>query len=181
VLSFQVVVKKVSRQHRWYLEHASCDRASCWKEQILLSARGFSVFFQMLVKAQKVGRYLFWAFLVFCILDVDIEGSSVSKMRFLKTSDAFSLVTGLSTSNFFQVMLGSFGERLHVRYYMSLPFLVTQELHIYYLKLLSGAMCTYFTVEIPEVYLSLILSLPLLSLFPSLPPHLVLKTVPLFI
>nr|XP_020014196.1 poly(A)-specific ribonuclease PARN-like domain-containing protein 1 [Castor canadensis] len=48
-----VVVKKVSRQHRWYLEHASCDRASCWKEQILLSARGFSVFFQMLVKAQK--------------------------------------------------------------------------------------------------------------------------------
>ncbi|MBZ3890422.1 Poly(A)-specific ribonuclease PARN-like domain-containing protein 1, partial [Sciurus carolinensis] len=48
-----VVVKKVSQQHRWYLEHASCDRASCWKEQILLSARGFSVFFQMLVKAQK--------------------------------------------------------------------------------------------------------------------------------
>ncbi|KAG3290523.1 poly(A)-specific ribonuclease PNLDC1 isoform X1 [Ictidomys tridecemlineatus] len=48
-----VVVKKVSQQHRWYLENASCDRASCWKEQILLSARGFSVFFQMLVKAQK--------------------------------------------------------------------------------------------------------------------------------
>ncbi|XP_004674225.1 PREDICTED: poly(A)-specific ribonuclease PARN-like domain-containing protein 1 [Condylura cristata] len=48
-----VVVKKVSRQHRWYLEHASCDRESCWKEKILLSARGFSVFFQMLVKAQK--------------------------------------------------------------------------------------------------------------------------------
>ncbi|XP_002715010.1 poly(A)-specific ribonuclease PNLDC1 isoform X1 [Oryctolagus cuniculus] len=48
-----VVVKKVSRQHRWYLEHTSCDRASCWKEKILLSARGFSVFFQMLVRAQK--------------------------------------------------------------------------------------------------------------------------------
>ncbi|XP_048210637.1 poly(A)-specific ribonuclease PNLDC1 isoform X1 [Perognathus longimembris pacificus] len=48
-----VIVKKVSRQHRWYLEHASSDRASCWKEQILLSAKGFSVFFQMLVKAQK--------------------------------------------------------------------------------------------------------------------------------
>ncbi|KFO30369.1 Poly(A)-specific ribonuclease PARN-like domain-containing protein 1 [Fukomys damarensis] len=48
-----VIVKKVSQQHRWYLEHASGDRDSCWKEQILLSARGFSVFFQMLVQAQK--------------------------------------------------------------------------------------------------------------------------------
>ncbi|XP_023370430.1 poly(A)-specific ribonuclease PNLDC1 [Otolemur garnettii] len=48
-----VVVKKVSKQHRWYLENTSCDRASCWREKILLSARGFSVFFQMLVKAQK--------------------------------------------------------------------------------------------------------------------------------
>ncbi|KAM7135370.1 poly(A)-specific ribonuclease PNLDC1 [Molossus nigricans] len=48
-----VMVKKVSRQHRWYLEENSCDRESCWKEKILLSARGFSVFFQMLVKAQK--------------------------------------------------------------------------------------------------------------------------------
>uniref|UniRef100_A0A671E930 Poly(A)-specific ribonuclease PNLDC1 n=1 Tax=Rhinolophus ferrumequinum TaxID=59479 RepID=A0A671E930_RHIFE len=48
-----VVVKKVSKQHRWYLENNSCDRESCWKEKILLSARGFSVFFQMLVKAQK--------------------------------------------------------------------------------------------------------------------------------
>ncbi|XP_076782776.1 poly(A)-specific ribonuclease PNLDC1 isoform X2 [Arvicanthis niloticus] len=48
-----VIVKKVSQPHRWYLEHASCDQISCWKEQILLSARGFSVFFQMLVKAQK--------------------------------------------------------------------------------------------------------------------------------
>nr|XP_048276659.1 poly(A)-specific ribonuclease PNLDC1 [Myodes glareolus] len=48
-----VVVKKVSQPHRWYLEHDSCDQISCWKEQILLSARGFSVFFQMLVKAQK--------------------------------------------------------------------------------------------------------------------------------
>ncbi|XP_037376577.1 poly(A)-specific ribonuclease PNLDC1 isoform X1 [Talpa occidentalis] len=48
-----VIVKKVSKQHRWYLENASCDRESCWKEKILLSARGFSVFFQMLVKAQK--------------------------------------------------------------------------------------------------------------------------------
>lgn len=49
-------MKKVSKQHRWYLENTSCDRESCWKEKILLSARGFSVFFQMLVKAQKVGR-----------------------------------------------------------------------------------------------------------------------------
>ncbi|XP_047625759.1 poly(A)-specific ribonuclease PNLDC1 isoform X2 [Phacochoerus africanus] len=48
-----VIVKKVSKQHRWYLENTSCDRESCWKEKILLSARGFSVFFQMLVKAQK--------------------------------------------------------------------------------------------------------------------------------
>nr|XP_045015025.1 poly(A)-specific ribonuclease PNLDC1 isoform X2 [Jaculus jaculus] len=48
-----VVVRKVSRQHRWYLEHASCDQVSRWKEQLLLSARGFSIFFQMLVKAQK--------------------------------------------------------------------------------------------------------------------------------
>ncbi|XP_016008213.2 poly(A)-specific ribonuclease PNLDC1 isoform X1 [Rousettus aegyptiacus] len=48
-----VIVKKVSREHRWYLENTSCDRESCWKEKILLSARGFSVFFQMLVKAQK--------------------------------------------------------------------------------------------------------------------------------
>ncbi|XP_063522874.1 poly(A)-specific ribonuclease PNLDC1 isoform X5 [Pongo pygmaeus] len=48
-----VVVKKVSKQHRWYLQNTSCDRESCWKENILLSARGFSAFFQMLVKAQK--------------------------------------------------------------------------------------------------------------------------------
>uniref|UniRef100_A0A452U614 Poly(A)-specific ribonuclease PNLDC1 n=1 Tax=Ursus maritimus TaxID=29073 RepID=A0A452U614_URSMA len=48
-----ILVKKVSKQHRWYLENTSCDRASCWKEKILLSARGFSLFFQMLVKAQK--------------------------------------------------------------------------------------------------------------------------------
>lgn len=57
--SFQVIVKKVSKQHRWYLENTSCDRESCWKEKILLSARGFSVFFQMLVKAQKVGKTSF--------------------------------------------------------------------------------------------------------------------------
>ncbi|XP_032109037.1 poly(A)-specific ribonuclease PNLDC1 isoform X1 [Sapajus apella] len=48
-----VVVKKVSKQHRWYLQSTSCDRESCWKENILLSAKGFSVFFHMLVKAQK--------------------------------------------------------------------------------------------------------------------------------
>ncbi|XP_012615118.1 poly(A)-specific ribonuclease PNLDC1 isoform X2 [Microcebus murinus] len=48
-----VIVKKVSKQHRWYLENTSCDRASCWRDKILLSAKGFSVFFQMLVKAQK--------------------------------------------------------------------------------------------------------------------------------
>ncbi|KAM5228560.1 poly(A)-specific ribonuclease PNLDC1 [Ctenodactylus gundi] len=48
-----VTVKKVSLQHRSYLQHSSGDRDSCWREQILLSAKGFSVFFQMLVKAQK--------------------------------------------------------------------------------------------------------------------------------
>lgn len=66
--SFQVTVKKVSKRHRWYLENTSCDRESCWQEKILLSARGFSVFFQMLVKAQKVGKkYLFpWSLAVFC-------------------------------------------------------------------------------------------------------------------
>ncbi|XP_045699642.1 poly(A)-specific ribonuclease PNLDC1 [Phyllostomus hastatus] len=48
-----VTVKKASKQHRWYLEGASCDQEGCWKEKLLLSARGFSVFFQMLVKAQK--------------------------------------------------------------------------------------------------------------------------------
>lgn len=58
LLSSQVIVKKVSRQHRWYLQNTSSDRESCWKEKILLSARGFSVFFQMLVKAQKVGKVL---------------------------------------------------------------------------------------------------------------------------
>ncbi|XP_076976882.1 poly(A)-specific ribonuclease PNLDC1 isoform X2 [Tamandua tetradactyla] len=48
-----VIVKKVSKQYHWYLENTSSDRESCWKEKILLSARGFSVFFQMLAKAQK--------------------------------------------------------------------------------------------------------------------------------
>lgn len=69
--SLQVIVKKVSQPHRWYLEHDSCDQISCWKEQILLSARGFSVFFQMLVKAQKVGSISFLVFffppIIFCI------------------------------------------------------------------------------------------------------------------
>ncbi|XP_008562314.1 PREDICTED: poly(A)-specific ribonuclease PARN-like domain-containing protein 1, partial [Galeopterus variegatus] len=48
-----VLVRKVSTQYRWYLQNTSCDPESRWKEKILLSARGFSVFFQMLVKAQK--------------------------------------------------------------------------------------------------------------------------------
>ncbi|XP_006882877.1 PREDICTED: poly(A)-specific ribonuclease PARN-like domain-containing protein 1 [Elephantulus edwardii] len=48
----EVMVKKVSQQQRWYLEN-TCDQESSWKEKILLSAKGFSVFFQMLVKAQK--------------------------------------------------------------------------------------------------------------------------------
>ncbi|KAI5193725.1 Poly(A)-Specific Ribonuclease Pnldc1 [Manis pentadactyla] len=49
-----VVVKRVSKQHRWCLENTSCGQEASWKEKkILLSARGFSVFFQMLVKAQK--------------------------------------------------------------------------------------------------------------------------------
>ncbi|KAK2498574.1 hypothetical protein MC885_016917 [Smutsia gigantea] len=49
----EVIVKKVSKQQRWRLENTSCDQETSWKEKILLSARGFSVFFQMLVKAQK--------------------------------------------------------------------------------------------------------------------------------
>ncbi|XP_040584230.1 poly(A)-specific ribonuclease PNLDC1 [Mesocricetus auratus] len=48
-----VVVKKVSEPYRWYLENASCDQMRCWREEIVLSARGFSVFFQMLVRAKK--------------------------------------------------------------------------------------------------------------------------------
>ncbi|XP_027256765.1 poly(A)-specific ribonuclease PNLDC1 [Cricetulus griseus] len=48
-----VIVKKVSQPHRWYLENASCDQIRCWREEIVLSARGFSVFFKMLVRAQK--------------------------------------------------------------------------------------------------------------------------------
>ncbi|XP_054451143.1 poly(A)-specific ribonuclease PNLDC1 [Pteronotus mesoamericanus] len=48
-----VTVKKVSKRHRWYLGNTSWDPKSRWREELLLSARGFSVFFQMLVKAQK--------------------------------------------------------------------------------------------------------------------------------
>ncbi|XP_007484914.1 poly(A)-specific ribonuclease PNLDC1 isoform X1 [Monodelphis domestica] len=48
-----VLVKKVSRQYRWCLENSSRDHDDCRREKILLSARGFAVFFQMLVKAKK--------------------------------------------------------------------------------------------------------------------------------
>ncbi|XP_025922309.1 poly(A)-specific ribonuclease PNLDC1 isoform X4 [Apteryx rowi] len=47
----EVMVKKVSPQHRWLLENSSHD--SCQKELILMSARGFTNLFQALVKAKK--------------------------------------------------------------------------------------------------------------------------------
>lgn len=50
--SFQVVVKKVSPQQRRLLENSSYDY--CRKELILMSARGFTNLFQILVKAKKV-------------------------------------------------------------------------------------------------------------------------------
>ncbi|XP_066104306.1 poly(A)-specific ribonuclease PNLDC1 [Saccopteryx bilineata] len=48
-----VIVQKMSQQRRCCLENTSCQAEPRWKEKILLSARGFSVFFQMLVKARK--------------------------------------------------------------------------------------------------------------------------------
>lgn len=50
--SFQVMVKKVSPEHRQLLENSSYDR--CQKKLILLSARGFTNLFQILVEAKKV-------------------------------------------------------------------------------------------------------------------------------
>uniref|UniRef100_A0A8U8BL50 Uncharacterized protein n=1 Tax=Geospiza parvula TaxID=87175 RepID=A0A8U8BL50_GEOPR len=50
--SFQVMVKKVSAEHRQLLENSSYDR--CQKKLILLSARGFTNLFQILVKVKKV-------------------------------------------------------------------------------------------------------------------------------
>ncbi|NXL57311.1 PNDC1 ribonuclease, partial [Chordeiles acutipennis] len=47
----KVMVKKVSPQHRQFLENSPDDY--CQKELILLSARGFTNFFQTLVKAKK--------------------------------------------------------------------------------------------------------------------------------
>lgn len=85
LLLSQIIVKKVSKQHRWYLENTSCDRESCWKEKILLSARGFSVFFQMLVKAQKVGKNLSsWPPAVFRISDHGNMLRLLTKMRCLE-------------------------------------------------------------------------------------------------
>uniref|UniRef100_A0A8D2QQ97 PARN like, ribonuclease domain containing 1 n=1 Tax=Zosterops lateralis melanops TaxID=1220523 RepID=A0A8D2QQ97_ZOSLA len=49
--SFQVMVKKVSPEHRQLLENSSYDH--CQKKLILLSARGFTNLFQILVKAKK--------------------------------------------------------------------------------------------------------------------------------
>ncbi|XP_035394755.1 poly(A)-specific ribonuclease PNLDC1 isoform X3 [Cygnus atratus] len=55
----EVVVKKVSLQQRWLLENSSYDY--CRKELILMSARGFTNLFQILVKAKKplVGHNMF--------------------------------------------------------------------------------------------------------------------------
>ncbi|KAJ7342158.1 hypothetical protein JRQ81_009271 [Phrynocephalus forsythii] len=47
----EVMVKKMNPQQRWMLENTSYD--ACQKEQILLSARGFTNLFQALVKAKK--------------------------------------------------------------------------------------------------------------------------------
>ncbi|NXU51470.1 PNDC1 ribonuclease, partial [Turnix velox] len=47
----KVMVKKVSPQHRRHLDNSPDD--CCRKEHILLSARGFTNLFQMLVKASK--------------------------------------------------------------------------------------------------------------------------------
>ncbi|KAF4796295.1 poly(A)-specific ribonuclease PARN-like domain-containing protein 1 isoform X3 [Turdus rufiventris] len=47
----KVMVKKVSPEHRQLLENSSYDR--CQKKLILLSARGFTNLFQILVKAKK--------------------------------------------------------------------------------------------------------------------------------
>ncbi|KFQ36117.1 Poly(A)-specific ribonuclease PARN-like domain-containing protein 1, partial [Mesitornis unicolor] len=47
----KVIVKKVSPQHRHLLENSADD--CCQKEQILLSARGFTNLFQTLVNAKK--------------------------------------------------------------------------------------------------------------------------------
>ncbi|NXP17984.1 PNDC1 ribonuclease, partial [Scytalopus superciliaris] len=47
----KVMVKKVSPQHRQLLENSSYDH--CQKDLILLSARGFTNLFQILVKAKK--------------------------------------------------------------------------------------------------------------------------------
>uniref|UniRef100_A0A8C0UPH1 PARN like ribonuclease domain containing exonuclease 1 n=1 Tax=Cyanistes caeruleus TaxID=156563 RepID=A0A8C0UPH1_CYACU len=57
--SFQVMVKKVSPKHRQLLENSSYDH--CQKKLILLSARGFTNLFHILVKAKKplVGHNMF--------------------------------------------------------------------------------------------------------------------------
>ncbi|XP_072850782.2 poly(A)-specific ribonuclease PNLDC1 isoform X2 [Pogona vitticeps] len=47
----ELMVKKMNRQQRWLLENTSYD--ACQKEQIRLSARGFTNLFQALVKAKK--------------------------------------------------------------------------------------------------------------------------------
>uniref|UniRef100_A0A8C5TVV1 PARN like, ribonuclease domain containing 1 n=1 Tax=Malurus cyaneus samueli TaxID=2593467 RepID=A0A8C5TVV1_9PASS len=49
--SFQLMVKKVSPEHRQLLENSSYDR--CQKKLILLAARGFTNLFQILVNAKK--------------------------------------------------------------------------------------------------------------------------------
>uniref|UniRef100_A0A8D2LUM4 PARN like, ribonuclease domain containing 1 n=1 Tax=Varanus komodoensis TaxID=61221 RepID=A0A8D2LUM4_VARKO len=48
---FQVMVIKLNPQQRWLLQNTSYD--SCRREQILLSARGFTNLFQTLVEARK--------------------------------------------------------------------------------------------------------------------------------
>ncbi|XP_053150555.1 poly(A)-specific ribonuclease PNLDC1 isoform X2 [Hemicordylus capensis] len=48
----EVMVKKINPRNRWLLEKTSYD--SCQREQILLSARGFTNLFQTLIKAKKL-------------------------------------------------------------------------------------------------------------------------------
>ena len=143
----QVIVKKVSTQHRWYLENTSCDRESCWKEKILLSARGFSVFFQMLVKARKVGRD--FSFLDFfrsvLYLSVETNESFNSKLRFLKMSGFFLLANSVDLT----LLLQShdrliWGKTIPVKYYHSLaPFGHTGISIQIDLKLLGDRVCCF--------------------------------------
>ncbi|CAH7308359.1 Pnldc1 [Phodopus roborovskii] len=48
-----VVVKKISELQRWYFDNNPCDQIKYWKEDMVDSARGFKVYFDILVNAKK--------------------------------------------------------------------------------------------------------------------------------